>query len=39
MLTLLAATGNFEEIAMHIRATANTGANTQFLHGLYAVAL
>lgn len=25
-LALLAATGNFEEIAMHIRATANTGA-------------
>jgi len=26
-LALLAATGNFEEIAMHIRATANTGAS------------
>ncbi len=26
-LALLAATGNFEEIPMHIRATANTGAN------------
>jgi 4-carboxymuconolactone decarboxylase len=25
-LALLAATGNFEEIPMHIRATANTGA-------------
>ena len=25
-LSLLAATGNFEEIAMHVRATANTGA-------------
>ena len=25
-LALLAATGNFEEIAMHIRATTNTGA-------------
>ena len=25
-LSLLAATGNFEEIPMHIRATANTGA-------------
>ena len=25
-LALLAATGNFDEIAMHIRATANTGA-------------
>lgn len=28
-LALLAATGNFEEIAMHIRATANTGATKQ----------
>ncbi|SEP71999.1 4-carboxymuconolactone decarboxylase [Thalassovita taeanensis] len=28
-LALLAATGNFEEIAMHIRATANTGASKQ----------
>jgi len=26
-LALLAATGNFNEIAMHIRATANTGAS------------
>ncbi|MDW3221416.1 MAG: 4-carboxymuconolactone decarboxylase [Paracoccaceae bacterium] len=26
-LALLAATGNFEEIPMHIRATANTGAD------------
>ena len=36
-LSLLAATGNFEEIPMHIRATANTGASPQdvlqaFLH-------
>lgn len=28
-LTLLAATGNFDEIPMHIRATANTGATPQ----------
>ena len=28
-LALLAATGNFEEIAMHIRATARTGASQQ----------
>lgn len=28
-LALLAATGNFEEIPMHIRATANTGASEQ----------
>lgn len=28
-LALLAATGNFEEIPMHVRATANTGANPQ----------
>lgn len=28
-LALLAATGNFEEIPMHIRATANTGATKQ----------
>jgi 4-carboxymuconolactone decarboxylase len=28
-LALLAATGNFEEIPMHIRATANTGASKQ----------
>ncbi|MDF3416113.1 4-carboxymuconolactone decarboxylase [Sulfitobacter sp. M57] len=28
-LSLLAATGNFEEIPMHIRATANTGATPQ----------
>lgn len=36
-LALLAATGNFEEIPMHIRATANTGASKDdvmqaFLH-------
>ncbi|RYG89211.1 4-carboxymuconolactone decarboxylase [Loktanella sp. IMCC34160] len=36
-LALLAATGNFEEIPMHIRATANTGASEEdviqaFLH-------
>lgn len=36
-LALLAATGNFEEIPMHIRATANTGASKSdvlqsFLH-------
>lgn len=36
-LALLAATGNFEEIPMHIQATANTGATKQdvmqaFLH-------
>ena len=36
-LALLAATGNFEEIPMYIRATANTGASKQdviqaFLH-------
>ncbi|WP_299728794.1 4-carboxymuconolactone decarboxylase [uncultured Tateyamaria sp.] len=36
-LSLLAATGNFEEIPMHIRATANTGASPEdvmqaFLH-------
>lgn len=36
-LCLLAATGNFEEIPMHVRATANTGASPQdvlqaFLH-------
>lgn len=36
-LALLAATGNFEEIPMHIRATANTGASQDdviqaFLH-------
>ena len=36
-LALLAATGNFDEIPMHIRATANTGATEQdiiqaFLH-------
>ncbi|MEM1237968.1 MAG: 4-carboxymuconolactone decarboxylase [Pseudomonadota bacterium] len=36
-LALLAATGNFEEIPMHIRATANTGATKKdvmqaFLH-------
>lgn len=28
-LALLAALGNFEEIAMHVRATANTGASKQ----------
>ncbi|MEM7301412.1 MAG: 4-carboxymuconolactone decarboxylase [Pseudomonadota bacterium] len=28
-LALLAATGNFEEIPMHIRATANTGASKE----------
>ena len=28
-LALLAATGNFEEIPMHIRATANTGASPE----------
>ena len=28
-LALLAATGNFEEVPMHIRATANTGATKQ----------
>jgi 4-carboxymuconolactone decarboxylase len=28
-LALLAATGNFEEIPMHIRATANTGASRE----------
>lgn len=28
-LALLAATGNFDEIAMHIRATANTGASPE----------
>ncbi|SLN32125.1 Carboxymuconolactone decarboxylase family protein [Roseivivax jejudonensis] len=28
-LALLAATGNFEEIAMHVRATANTGATPE----------
>ncbi|WP_185804559.1 4-carboxymuconolactone decarboxylase [Pontivivens nitratireducens] len=28
-LALLAATGNFQEIPMHIRATANTGASPQ----------
>ena len=36
-LALLAATGNFEEIPMHVRATANTGASRDdimeaFLH-------
>ena len=41
-LALLAATGNFEEIPMHIRATANTGASQSdvievFQHvGIYA---
>jgi len=28
-LALLAATGNFEEIPMHVRACANTGASPQ----------
>lgn len=28
-LALLAATGNFEEIPMHVRATANTGASKE----------
>ncbi|PYG32470.1 4-carboxymuconolactone decarboxylase [Pelagimonas varians] len=28
-LALLAATGNFEEIPMHVRATANTGASPE----------
>jgi 4-carboxymuconolactone decarboxylase len=28
-IALLAATGNFDEIAMHIRATANTGATPE----------
>jgi len=28
-IALLAATGNFDEIAMHIRATANTGASAE----------
>ena len=28
-IALLAATGNFEEIAMHVRATARTGASPQ----------
>ena len=41
-LALLAATGNFEEIPMHVRATVNTGATKEdvleaFLHvGVYA---
>ena len=30
-LALLAATGNFNEIAMHVRATANTGASKEDL--------
>ena len=30
-LALLAASGNFEEIAMHVRATVNTGATPQDL--------
>ncbi|SFI33962.1 4-carboxymuconolactone decarboxylase [Jannaschia pohangensis] len=29
VLAILAATGNFEEIPMHVRATANTGASEQ----------
>jgi len=39
-LALLAATGNFEEIAMHIRATANTGATkTDVLEAFQHVAI
>jgi 4-carboxymuconolactone decarboxylase len=39
-LALLAATGNFEEIAMHIRATANTGASkTDVLEAFQHVAI
>ena len=34
-LALLAATGNFEEIPMHIRATANTGASKQDVLGAF----
>ncbi|MFT6451680.1 MAG: 4-carboxymuconolactone decarboxylase [Halocynthiibacter sp.] len=39
-LALLAATGNFEEIAMHIRATARTGASkTDVLEAFQHVAI
>ncbi|WP_270731558.1 4-carboxymuconolactone decarboxylase [Shimia sp. Alg240-R146] len=39
-LALLAATGNFEEIPMHIRATANTGASkTDVLEAFQHVAI
>lgn len=39
-LAILAATGNFEEIAMHIRATANTGASkTDILEAFQHVAI
>lgn len=39
-LALLAATGNFEEIPMHIRATANTGASkTDVMEALLHVAV
>jgi len=39
-LALLAATGNFEEIPMHIRATANTGASkTDVLQAFLHVAI
>ena len=39
-VALLAATGNFEEIAMHIRATANTGATkTDVLEAFQHVAI
>ena len=33
-LALLAATGNFDEIPMHIRATANTGASSTWIERL-----
>ena len=39
-LALLAATGNYDEIAMHIRATANTGASkTDVLEAFQHVAI
>ena len=39
-LALLAATGNFEEIPMHIRATANTGATrSEVMQALMHVAI
>jgi len=39
-LALLAATGNFAEIPMHIRATANTGANkTDIMEAFHHVAI
>lgn len=39
-IALLAASGNFDEIAMHIRATANTGASpTDVLEALLHVAI